>query len=426
MYELLEFGIYENVTDYLFRGSNGGHILFRGIIMQGLWTKSYIFMIISMLFLFTSFYMLYPTLPMFIKEIGGDESHVGLSMGVFMLTAVIFRPFVGGLLDRFGSRPFIISGIILFSLSMYTYEWVGGIFILLVLRLLHGMSWGISSTSMQTAITNMIPSKRRGEGLGWSGMAMTFAMAIGPMFGIWIAENMSYHSLFLFAAILSSFSLFLTFGAKISFEQNNNMKRKIVFFEKTFFPISIAIFFLFISYGGITTFVPLFANSINSNSGTFFLIYAIVLIITRPIAGKLSDKYGETLIIVPSLLITIVSLLVLSNSNGLIGLFISAVLYGCGFGSAQPALQSATVSLVPSEQSGVANASFSTATDLGIGLGAMILGLVSQHTSYQTIFIFGAISVFLSFLTFTFLAKPLLKKKHLVDNKSSTYSSKEG
>lgn len=88
--------------------------------MERLWTKSFILMTVGLLFLFTAFYMMYPTLPLFIKQMGGDEAQVGLSMGAFMLSAVIFRPIVGELLDRFGRRPFIVWGLLpsFFCLSL--------------------------------------------------------------------------------------------------------------------------------------------------------------------------------------------------------------------------------------------------------------------------------------------------------------------
>ncbi|WP_404810048.1 MFS transporter [Metabacillus halosaccharovorans] len=393
--------------------------------MERLWTKSYINMLISMLFLFTSFYMLYPTLPLFIKEIGGNESQVGLMMGAFMLSAVIFRPIVGGLLDRFGRLPFIIGGVLFFSISMYLYNWVGGIVVLMTLRILHGMTWAVSTTSILTAITDMIPSGRRGEGLGWSGMAMTLAMAIGPMFGIWVAENLSYHSLFLFAFSLSVIALLLILGAKIPFQPQSSL-RKMEFFEKSVLPVTITVFFLFIAYGGVTTFVPLFASSIGVNSGTFFLVYAFTLVLIRPIAGKLSDRYGESFVIGPALIITIIALAVIGFSNGLFGVLLAAILYGIGFGAAQPALQAATIRLVQPERTGVANASFTTATDLGIGLGAILLGWVSQHTSYQVLFIVSAVAVGFSLIMFHILVKRLLVSNSLHKVKASPFPSKTG
>ncbi|MED3912455.1 MFS transporter [Peribacillus simplex] len=380
--------------------------------MERLWTKSFILMTVGMFFLFTAFYMLFPTLPLFIKQMGGNETQVGLAMGAFMLTAVIFRPFVGGLLDRFGRRPFIIWGLLLFAVAMYMYNWIGGIGVLMALRILHGVSWALSTTAILTAVTDMIPSVRRGEGMGWFSMSMTLAMAIGPLFGLWVTQNLSYDALFLFSVGLSTAALFLMLGAKMPFQPQLG-PRRIEFFEISVLPITTSIFFLFLAYGGIISFVSLFADSIQVNSGTFFLVYAATLVMIRPIAGKLSDQYGEAFVIVPSLVTTILALIVLSFSTGLFGVLASAVLYGIGFGSAQPALQAATIRIVRPERAGVANASFSTATDLGIGLGSILLGWVSQNTSYQMLFTISAVSVVFSLLMFTFFVKRLLKNKEL-------------
>jgi MFS family permease len=382
-------------------------------------------MTVGMFSLFTAFYMLYPTLPLFIKEIGGNESQVGLAMGTFMLSAVIFRPFVGGMLDRFGRRPFIIWGLLFFAVAMYMYSWISGIVVLMALRILHGMTWAVSTTAIITAVTDLIPPTRRGEGMGWSGMAMTLAMAMGPMFGLWVTQNLSYHFLFLFAVVLSVAALFLTFCAKMPFKPQTGASR-IELFEKSVFPVTATVFLLFIAYGGITTFVPLFADSINVNSGTFFLVYAATLVLIRPFAGKLSDQYGETFVIIPALVITISALILLSFSTNLLGVIISAVIYGIGFGSAQPALQVVTIRLVSPERIGVANASFTTGADLGIGLGAIILGWVSQYTSYQVLFTVSAASVTFSLLMFTFFVKRLLKNKGLHTLNTGSLPSKTG
>lgn len=372
----------------------------------------FILMTVGMFFLFTGFYSLYPTLPLFIKQMGGNEAQVGLAAGSFMLSAVIFRPIVGVLLDRFGRRPFIIWGLLLFTLAMYMYDWIGGIVVLMGLRILHGMSWAVSTTAVYTAIADMIPSARRGEGLGWFGTATTMAMAVGPILGIWVTQNLSYHALFLFAVLLSAAALLLTFGAKMPLRPKSGTRR-IDFFEKSVLPVTASGFFHAFAYGGITTFVPLFANSIKVNPGAFFLAYAATLALIRPVAGKLSDRHGETVVIVPALVITISALITLSLSTGLFGVLISAVLYGIGFGSVNPALQAATIRLAHPDRKGVATASLLTSTDLGIGLGAIMLGWVSQYTSYQLVFTVSAVSVSFSLLLFTFFVKRLLKNKGL-------------
>ncbi|MGC6587784.1 MFS transporter [Paenibacillus sp. Dod16] len=375
--------------------------------MERLWTKPFIQMTVGMLFLFTGFYLLLPTLPLYIKHLGGSETQVGLAAGAFTLTAVVFRPMVGGLVDRYGRRAFYIWGLIFFVLSMYLYDWVGSILLLLALRILHGASWAFSTTSIGTVITDLIPASRRGEGMGWYGMAMTVAMAIGPMLGTYIVGGYSFQTLFLVATGLSLVAFILAYMTRAPYQAKPSAGR-IQLVEKSVLPVTVAIFFLAVAYGGITTFLPLFAESIRVNPGTFFLVYAVALTLIRPFAGKLSDRFGEAAVIIPSLVVTTGALIVLSLSSGLPGLIIAAILYGIGFGSAQPALQAATLRIAPEDRRGAANASFMTAFDLGIGLGAILLGLVSERIGYAYLFTVTAVSVVVSLVIFTIFVRRLL------------------
>ncbi|MBU5348175.1 MFS transporter [Paenibacillus lautus] len=375
--------------------------------MERLWTKPFIQMTVGMLFLFTGFYLLLPTLPLYIKHLGGSETQVGLAAGAFTLTAVVFRPMVGGLVDRYGRRAFYIWGLIFFVLSMYLYDWVGSILLLLALRILHGASWAFSTTSIGTVITDLIPASRRGEGMGWYGMAMTVAMAIGPMLGTYIVGGYSFQTLFLVATGLSLIAFILAYMTRAPYQAKPSAGR-IQLVEKSVLPVTVAIFFLAVAYGGITTFLPLFAESIRVNPGTFFLVYAVALTLIRPFAGKLSDRFGEAAVIIPSLVVTAGALIVLSLSSGLPGLIIAAILYGIGFGSAQPALQAATLRIAPEDRRGAANASFMTAFDLGIGLGAILLGLVSERIGYAYLFTVTAVSVVVSLVIFTIFVRRLL------------------
>lgn len=346
--------------------------------MERLWTKPFIQLTAGMLFLFTGFYLLLPTMPLFIKQLGGSESQVGFVVGVFTLSAVIFRPIVGGLLDRYGRRSFIIWGLLLFVVAMYLYSWVGGIVVLLVLRIVvHGMSWALSTTAVGTAITDVIPPARRGEGMGWYGLAMTVAMAIGPMLGIWMLQKLSFHGLFLYATGFAAVALLLALGTKIPFQLKAGAGR-IQLVEKSVLSVTVAIFFLAVSYGGITTFLPLFAESIKVNPGTFFLVYAVALTLIRPIAGKLSDRYGGRIVR------DWIRFRTACTASG------HAASCACG----------------PQR---VANASFFTAFDLGIGLGAIALGWVSQHTGYQALFTVSAVSVAVSLILFAVFVRQLLR-----------------
>ncbi|GGE78765.1 MFS transporter [Priestia taiwanensis] len=375
--------------------------------MERLWTKNYIMLTITALLLFSGFYLLMPTLPIFIKELGGSESQVGVIIGLFTISAVIFRPIVGGLMDRYGRRIFIISGLLFFAITMYFYDWVTGIAFLIALRILHGVGWAIATTSIGTAVTDVIPSSRRGEGMGWYGLAITLGMALGPILGLWIVKSFSFHYLFLLCTGLALLALVLALCTKVPVIRHTS-KEPISFFDKMILPIATVTFFLTLTFGGITTFLPLFAEDIQVNAGAFFLIYAVTITVIRPLTGKLSDKHGESIIVIPALFIMILSLFVLAMTEGIVGLVITAVLYGIGFGAAQPALQVATIRLASPEKRGVANATFFTAFDLGIGLGAILLGFVSQLMGYHMVFIICAISGFISLLLFILFVKKTL------------------
>ena len=125
---------------------------------------------------------------------------------------------------------------------MYSYNIASTIVLLAVLRVIHGVTWAVSTTAVGTAITDIIPDSRRGEGMGWYGMAMTIAMAIGPMIGLWVVQNYSFDGLFLLATLLSFMAVVLSLITKIPFTPQKK-KGKIQLFEKSVLTITIVVFF---------------------------------------------------------------------------------------------------------------------------------------------------------------------------------------
>jgi len=381
-------------------------------MVERLWTLPFVQLTAAMLLLFTGFYTLLPTLPLYVQEIGGNETQIGLVMGAFTLSAVVCRPIVGGLTDRYGRRAFILWGLAAFAVTLYSYEWAGIFAVLLALRVLHGMSWASSTTAISTAVTDIVPAARRGEGMGWFGLATTLAMAIGPLIGLWVMERWSFGALFLLGSLLAAVSFLLAATTRVA-PRPAATGQRIGFFEPSVLPVTCAIFFMSVAYSGITTFLPLFAEQIAVNSGTFFLVYAITLTLVRPVTGKISDRLGESYVIVPGILLTVGSLVLLSYAEGLAVVVASAILFGFGFGSTTPALQAATLRIAPQDRRGVANAAFLTAFDLGLGIGAILLGWMSQHTGYEAVFTAGALSAALSFIIFAVFVTRALKRRKL-------------
>lgn len=379
----------------------------RGLGVDRLWTRPFVLTSLGSLFLFTSFYLLLPTMPLFVRELGGLEAHVGLATGVFNITAVLVRPVAGGLLDRYGRRPFLLGGVALFALSMYSYGWVGGVASLLLLRIVHGVGWAFGTTSATSAVADIVPPARRGEGMGWYGLAMTLAMAVGPLLATWIFAGWSFPGVFLAGTGVALLSLLSVSIPRYPFRPAAE-RRGFTWLDRATLPVAVTVALLTFAYGALTTFLPLFAVTLDVNPGTFFLVYAMALTSARPLAGTLSDRRGETTVVVPAIILVTLALLVLSSATGLAGVLAAAVLYGAGFGSAHPALQAALLRMVPRERFGVASASFSTAFDLGIAVGSSMSGWVAEGFGYRPVFAVAALPVALSLLAFLALVRPRL------------------
>lgn len=378
--------------------------------MGRLWTRSFVLLSVVSLFLFTGFYMLLPTMPVYIKALGGYDAHVGLATGLFTLVAVLFRPLSGGMVDQYGRIPFLLWGLVVFAVTMALYGWVNSVAALILLRMIQGMSWSFITTASAAAVADVIPPDRRGEGMGWFGMAMTLAMAVGPLIGVAAQEGYSFRGAFVIAAGLAVAALGAAVTVRVPFQRKAG-KRRLEVFDPAAVPVSVAVAFLALAYGAVTTFLPLFAGTIDVNSGVFFFVYACALAVARPLAGTLSDRYGEAFVVIPATVLASVSLLVLSAATGVGGVLAAAALYGMGFGSAQPALQAAILRMVSRERIGVANASFFTAFDLGIAFGSTLLGWVSQRLGYRAVFIAAAGSLAICLLVFMTMVRPLLERR---------------
>lgn len=362
-----------------------------------LWTKEFILLTLSNLFLFLSFQMLIPTLPVYVSEKGGDEFAVGLVISVFTISALLIRPFAGRALDTIDRKKILLIGLLIFIVCTSGYYWMSSVLLILSLRFIHGIGWGISTTAYGTIVSDLIPQKRRGEGMGYYGLASNFSMAFAPLVGIWVMNEMGFGRLFFVSVILGTLGLVLSQFIRYpeyelepktneAEEKNKEPYYKGLVETKALFPSLLAML-IAVTYGGIVSFITLFGRETGiANVGWFFMSYAGILMITRPLAGKLFDKKGHAWVLFPGIVLMALGLLTLSFASSIILLVVSAILYGAGFGAVQPSLQAWTINLVPPYRRGAANGTFFSAFDLGIGLGAMILGPVASVSSYAMMY----------------------------------------
>ncbi len=343
---------------------------------EKLFTKNFILTSLSTVAIFTSFYFLLVTLPKYIlDELRGTESQIGLIIGVFTITAVLLRPFIGREVDRRGRKIVLIAGSAVFLVSMLLYNYTRSVEALLMLRVLHGIGWGAATTAATTLIADIAPPSRRGEAMGIFGMSANIAMAVGPVLSIMLLDASSYSVLFTAASAIALVSLLLALPIT---ETRVVHPRTPLFSREAFFP-SAMMFAVSLTYGSIVSFLPLFATKQGiTNPGIFFTVFAMTLIFVRALAGKLSDIRGRKFVIVPGMIILAIGLWVLSIAGSLTGFTAAALLYGLGFGLFHPTMMALLVDRVTPQGRGAAMGTFTAAFDLGIGMGSIIMGVILQ------------------------------------------------
>ena len=145
-----------------------------------IFTRDFVLIWIANFFIFLGFQMTLPTIPIFIDTLGGSEQMIGLIVGVFTFSALLFRPYAGHALESKGRGVVYLFGLSLFVLSVGSFGFLTSIAMLIVMRIIQGVGWGFSTTASGTIATDLIPPKRRGEGMGYYGLSGNLALAIGP------------------------------------------------------------------------------------------------------------------------------------------------------------------------------------------------------------------------------------------------------
>lgn len=367
-------------------------------INQGkIMSRDFIFIWLANFFIFLGFQMTLPTLPLFVKDLGGSDQIVGLIVGVFTFSALIFRPFAGHALESRGRQVVYIFGLSLFILSVGAYAFAASIMMLITMRILQGVGWGFSTTASGTIATDLIPSKRRGEGMGYYGLSSNLALALGPALGLSLVGIISFTQLFLIAASMGLIALLLALlirYKKVESLPDKTTTVKFDVFEKSAINPSILLFFVTLTFGGIATFLPIYAleKSVEGIS-LYFVVYAIFLMASRIVAGKIYDEKGHMYVFPPGATLIFIAMLLLAWLPSTTILLIAAAFYGFGFGSVQPALQAWAINGAAENRKGMANATFFSFFDLGVGVGAMGFGVIANYFGYKLIYLTSALSI---------------------------------
>ncbi|MDO9085286.1 MAG: MFS transporter [Anaerolineaceae bacterium] len=377
-----------------------------------LWNRNYISILIANCFVSISFFILNPTFPVYIKSLINDLSIVGLISSLFLISAMLIRPFSGYLTDIYNKRKIFIGGLFILCISIVGYIFLNTIPGIIFARLLHGIGMGLATTAFGALAAQNIPPARMGEGMGYYGLGMVFGMSIGPSIGIQLLNSYSAKVAFGVAGGFSILGVILIVSIYRKRNSSNlnipkpSIPRNIgAFFniEKSAMIPASLIFFIGIIVSAITTYLVLFSIDRGiSNIGFFFTIQSAAVLLSRLVNGRIADKKGYRTVIVPSIMCLISAMVLLFFATTPIFFMITAFLYGLGYGTLTSACQALSVLKAKPEKRGLAISTYYLGMDAGNGFGTILCGIISKMFGYAEMYLLSVIPLLIGLMIYLF------------------------
>lgn len=367
-----------------------------------LFTRSYVAILAANFLMFMGFYLLLPILPFYLSESYGiDKAMIGTALSCYVVAALCVRPFAGYLLDTFARKPLYLLAYGVFTIVFASYILAGVLVLFIVLRILHGASFGVVTVAGNTIVIDVMPSSRRGEGLGYYGMANNFAMSVGPMLGLFMHDHFSFE--FIFLCSFCSCILGFVCASSVKTRVRPPEQRKPISLDRFILlrgiPGGVALMLLSIPYGITTTYIAMYSKELglSVSSGLFFTLMAVGIASSRVFSGKLVDKGYLTVLIRWSKLMAVVVFFSLGLCKWLSGmtdvswLFMGCALFmGISFGTMFPAYNTLFVNLAPNSERGTAVSTYLTSWDVGVSTGLLVGGMVSEYLGFDIAYFIGA------------------------------------
>lgn len=367
-----------------------------------IWTKSFINISISTFFIFVVFYALLTFTPLYVlNDLGGTATEGGLAVSVFLLSAIIMRFFAGMILEKFGKKNILIFSLFFFTVSTVLYVFIGSFTVLLLLRFFQGIWFSLLTTVAGAIAADIIPPERRGEGLGYYGIAMNLAVVAGPFLALSLQPYVSSQAIFVILSVIMIIGFFCALAVQVdegSFVKEQKHKLTISdFLEKKSMPIATVGFFISFAYASILTFISVYAESLGliKAASFFFVVYAIAMLLVRPFSGRIFDTMGPGVVIIPSIIIFGIGLISLSFTASSWMLLLSGALVGLGYGTLLPSFQTLAIQAADKHRSGYATGTFFAFYDSGIAIGSVSLGLLAGFAGYSNLYLMLGVFVIL-------------------------------
>ena len=375
--------------------------------MERLWNRNYIKVMMANFSLFFAFYVLTPLLPLYLSEhFGATKDVIGLVLSGYTITALLCRPFSGYIVDSFSRKTVLMVCFGTFAIFFAGYLASSTLLLFTIVRTLHGGPFGALTVSNSTVAIDVLPSSRRTEGIGYYGLSNNLAMAIAPTVGIFIYKfTASFELLFWLALLVACLGWLVDATVTLPSKEIVRNKTKLSmdrFFLVRGWLLGLNMVAFGFSFGVLSNYLAIYGKEvmgITGGTGTYFMLCSVGLILSRLQGGKalregrltfnagsgmVISLVGYTLFI---LMPTLEQLSIVSYQLSIaLGYYGSALLIGLGNGHMWPAFQNMTINVARNNQRGTANSTILISWDIGMGLGILVGGVISEILGYGAAF----------------------------------------
>ena len=334
------------------------------------------------------------------RTYGAPSAIAGLTASVFLVGGVLGRVVTSRYSDRLSLKTLAIGSLsVQLAMVLLYFVDAGGIALLIAVRLIHGLAFGVANTVLPAMAVNALPPQRLGEGTGYFMLSNSLGVGIGPMMSVLVVIGIDYEVLFVICAALSIVALALMLPVRDSGRIAEARGRESLLesiIDRSTFGFSFFMFLVAFAYSSINAFINTYA--IGKDLGFFvpfvFLVYSVTLIITRPITGRLMDRYGENVVLYPSIASMGAGLLLAAAANRPLTLLACGIFMGTGFGTCMSVGQAVATRITASTSSSKPISTFFLLCDGGCGIGPFMLGFVVSGFGYEAMYVICAFVAF--------------------------------
>ncbi|WP_431463078.1 MFS transporter [Lactobacillus crispatus] len=350
---------------------------------KSIYTKDVVLVMAASFFFMFSTMFVNPLINGYAKELGASSAFAGIIVGIMSLAAMFLRPVAGNLTDKFSKYRLSFIGGALIFVGVMGYVLTPSSGWLLLFRLINGTGYVLCTVCMTTWLAFLVPRQHVGEAMGFYGLMNALAMALAPAVSINIYQKIGYRT----SLVASAVSALLMIVA-IQFVGDHALPKKRVRTQKKSFkiiqfnvlPVAIltTLFAIpyFVTQADIVTYVE--QKHLTVAVGSYFLIYAVVLLIIRVGLKRYFDTVRFGVWFWLSLVSTAAYIILLAIMNNDWQMALAGALMASGYGIIYSVLQSTALLLAPIEEQGLASATFYLGLDIAMAFGPMISGVIDS------------------------------------------------